>query len=349
MTTYNYKHLYYFWVVAKEGGMSRAAERLGMAVQTISAQVRELERSLGHQLLKPVGRNVGLTEAGHAAYAQAEQLFQLGEQLPDVLRAATEAPQIALRVGISDGLPKMAIPRLLGSVLAQPNLRLECHDDEFEDLLADLALHRLDMVLADRPAPPNDNVRVYSHALGSSPIGWYGTPELAARWATAWAATAPEAGSPDRLGRLDRYAPPAVPPQTRHPVEATGTEGADGADSEDAARTAATLAQLPLLLPTTHSAVRRRLAQWFEAHHVQPRVVGEFEDSALLNTFGATGMGVFPSPDLVKGDLHTRMGLQRLAGCGTVAEQFYLIGSERKVMHPLVKQVLAHDQTLFDS
>ena len=337
MTTYNYKHLYYFWVVAKEGGMSRAAERLGMAVQTISAQVRELERSLGHQLLKPVGRNVGLTEAGHAAYAQAEQLFQLGEQLPDVLRAATEAPQIALRVGISDGLPKMAIPRLLGSVLAQPNLRLECHDDEFEDLLADLALHRLDMVLADRPAPPNDNVRVYSHALGSSPIGWYGTPELAARWATAWAATAPEAGPPDRSAQLDTHADPL------HEI------AKEGNDSENAARTAATLAQLPLLLPTTHSAVRRRLAQWFEAHHVQPRVVGEFEDSALLTTFGATGMGVFPSPDLVRDDLHTRMGLQRLAGCGTVVEQFYLIGSERKVMHPLVKQVLAHDQNLFDS
>lgn len=337
MTTYNYKHLYYFWVVAKEGGMSRAAERLGMAVQTISAQVRELERSLGHQLLKPVGRNVGLTEAGHAAYAQAEQLFQLGEQLPDVLRAATEAPQIALRVGISDGLPKMAIPRLLGSVLAQPNLRLECHDDEFEDLLADLALHRLDMVLADRPAPPDDNVRVYSHALGSSPIGWYGTPELAARWATAWAATAPEAGPQDRSAQLDTPADP------RHEI------ANEGNDSENAARTATTLAQLPLLLPTNHSAVRRRLAQWFEQHHVQPRVVGEFEDSALLTTFGATGMGVFPSPDLVRGDLHTRMGLQRLAGCGTVTEQFYLIGSERKVMHPLVKQVLAHDQTLFDS
>lgn len=317
MTTYNYKHLYYFWVVAKEGGMSRAAERLGMAVQTISAQVRELERSLGYQLLKPVGRNVGLTEAGRAAYAQAEQVFQLGEQLPDVLRAATEAPQIALRVGISDGLPKMAIPRLLGAVLGQANLRLECHDDEFEDLLADLALHRLDMVLADRPAPSNDNVRVYSHALGTSPIGWYGTPELAARWASAWAANSAGAKNEDASG-------------------------------DDAAHTAATLAQLPLLLPTAHSAVRRRLTQWFEAHHIQPRIVGEFEDSALLTTFGATGMGVFPSPDLVKDDLHTRLGLQRLAGCPTVFEQFYLVGSERKVMHPLVKQVLSTDHTLFN-
>lgn len=342
MTTYNYKHLYYFWVVAKEGGMSRAAERLGMAVQTISAQVRELERSLGYQLLKPVGRNVGLTEAGRAAYAQAEQLFQLGEQLPDVLRAATEAPQIALRVGISDGLPKMAIPRLLGPVLAQPNLRLECHDDEFEDLLADLALHRLDMVLADRPAPTNDNVRVYSHALGSSPIGWYGNADMAARWATAWAATAPVA---------ERGSEQALPPLgassgTGHPAP---NGEADGPHDNDAARTATTLASLPLLLPTTHSAVRRRLTQWFELHRVQPHVVGEFEDSALLTTFGATGMGVFPSPDLVRDDLHTRMGLQRLGGSATVAEQFYLIGSERKVMHPLVKRVLAHDHTLFDS
>ena len=92
MTTYNYKHLYYFWAVAKEGGMSRAAERLGMAVQTISTQVRELERSLGHQLLKPAGRNVALTAAGEAAFAQAEQIFQLGEKLPDVLSDITASP-----------------------------------------------------------------------------------------------------------------------------------------------------------------------------------------------------------------------------------------------------------------
>ncbi|HRK39044.1 MAG TPA: LysR substrate-binding domain-containing protein [Burkholderiaceae bacterium] len=316
MTTYNYKHLFYFWVVAKEGGMSRAAERLGMAVQTISAQVRELERSLGYQLLKPVGRNVGLTEAGQAAYAQAEQLFQLGEQLPEVLRATTQLSQIALRVGISDGLPKMAIPLLLGSVLTQPNLRLECHDDEFEDLLADLALHRLDLVLADRPAPTNDNVRVYSHALGTSPIAWFGTADLAARWAEAWSATA----------HLD--------------------PGSDGQAND--ARTAATLSQLPLLLPTPHSAVRRRLSQWFEQHHIHPRVVGEFEDSALLTTFAATGMGVIPSPGLVSADLSQRMGLQQLGHTSGVSEHFYLIGSERKVMHPLVKQVLAHDHDLFN-
>lgn len=291
MTTYSYKHLYYFWVVAKEGGMSRAAERLGMAVQTISTQVRELERSLGHQLLKPSGRNVALTPAGEAAYAQAEQIFQLGEKLPDVLNATASAPKVALRVGISDGLPKLAIPRLLGPALGQENLQLACHEDEFEDLLADLALHRLDLILADRPAPPNDNVRVYSHALGSSPIHWFGHT----RWATAWA---------------------------------------------DAEQPAQALARLPLLLPTPHSAIRNRLNHWMDRHHIQPNVVGEFEDSALLATFAATGMGLFPAPELVRDELTQRLGFVWLGACEGVVEQFYLIGSERKVMHPLVKRVL---------
>ena len=259
MTAYNYKHLYYFWVVAKEGGMSRAAQRLGMAVQTISTQVRELERQLGHQLLKPAGRQM-----------------------------------VLLRVGLSDGLPKLAIPRLLAPVLAEPDLKLECHEDEFDDLLADLALHRLDLILADRPAPPNDNVRVYHHALGQSTLHWLGTPALAQRWQRQLAME------------------PGV-----HP-----------------------LARLPVLLPTAHAAVRRRQNLWFEQRHIVARVVGEFEDSALLATFGATGMGVFPAPAWVRDDLTQRMGLVDLGEVTGVEEQFVLIGSERKVLHPLVRRIL---------
>jgi LysR family transcriptional activator of nhaA len=300
----NYKHLYYFWAVAKEGGMTKAADRLGMAVQTVSAQVRELERALGYQLLKPVGRNVALTPAGEAAYRHAEHIFELGERLPDVLQQATDSPQVVLRVGISDGLPKLAIPRLLAPVLDTPHLRLECHEDEFDDLLADLALHRLDMILADRPAPPSDNVRVYNHALGQSPVQWLGTPALAGRWQQALALHHQDANLP-------------------HPLQV-----------------------LPVLLPTHHAALRGRLNRWFEQQHIHPKVAGEFEDSALLMQFGATGMGVFPAPDLVRSDLEQRQGLVWLGDGGGVAEQFVLIGSERKVMHPLVKRVLESGLTL---
>ena len=99
---FSYRHLYYFWVVAKEGGMARAALRLGMAVQTVSTQVRELEKSLGQSLLKPAGRGLVLTEAGRAALRQADQIFALGEQLPGLVRDAVSAPQVRLAVGISE-------------------------------------------------------------------------------------------------------------------------------------------------------------------------------------------------------------------------------------------------------
>ena len=123
---FSYRHLYYFWVVAKEGGIARAANRLGMAVQTVSAQVRELERALGHTLLKPAGRSLVLTDAGTAALRQAEQIFQLGEQLPHLLRGTVAAPSVRLTVGISEGLPKLAVRQLMQPVMQTPNLRLLC-------------------------------------------------------------------------------------------------------------------------------------------------------------------------------------------------------------------------------
>ena len=151
----NYRHLYYFWMVAKEGGFARAADRLQMAVQTISAQVRELEKSLGHQLLKPSGRGVALTEAGQAAYARAEAIFQLGECITQEVREAASSPVARLSVGLSDGISKLAAHALLEPVLAHPQLRLVCHEGEFDELLSELALHQLDVVLAGQAAPRN--------------------------------------------------------------------------------------------------------------------------------------------------------------------------------------------------
>jgi LysR family transcriptional activator of nhaA len=285
----NYRHLYYFWVVAKEGGMSRAAAQLDMAVQTVSTQVRELERALGHALFKPAGRGLVLTEAGIVAMRQADQIFQLGEQLPELLREAVSAPGLRLAVGISDGMPKLVVRRLLQPVLAEPNLRLLCHEDDFEGLLADLALHRLDVVLADRAAPAHPNLKLYSHALGSSALSW--------------------------------YAPEALLAQARRGFPQS-------------------LARVPVLLPTTHAAVRYRIDHWFERHGVRPRVSGEFEDSALLVTFGAAGMGVFAAPDLIHDKLSARYEVQRIGGCDGVEEHFFAVGTERKIQHPLVQRLL---------
>lgn len=286
---FNYKHLYYFWVVAKEGGITRAADKLDMAVQTVSAQVRELERSLGYALLKPAGRGLALTDAGIAAMREADQIFQLGENLPARVRDAASSPTMRLAVGICDGLPKLVVRRILQPVIQEPTLRLLCHEGNLADLLGDLALHRLDVVLSDRPAPASPNIKLYSHNLGSSTIGWYGTPSVL---------SATVKDCPQSLG------------------------------------------DVPLLLPTAHTAVRARIDQWFEQRGIQPRIVGEFADSALLKTFGASGMGVFPAAEWVHEDLLTHYAVQRMGPCEGVSEHFFAIGTEKKVQHPLVQRLL---------
>ena len=287
--SFNYRHLHYFWVVAKEGSVTRAAQRLGVAVQTVGGQVRELERSLGHVLLKAQGRGLVLTEAGQVTLRQADAIFQLGEQLPSVLRDAVDVPALRLVVGVSDVLPKLVVRHLLEPVVHEPTLRLTCNDDEFDDLLADLALHRLDIVLADQPAPSNPNIKLYTHPLASSPLAWYASPALQAK------------------------------------------------ASSDFPRS---MSQVPVLLPTRHASVRLRIDRWFEQQGIQPHVVGEFEDSALLMTFGAGGMGLFPAPDMVHEDLTRLYGVQRLGRCAGVDEHYFAIGTEKRVMHPLVQRLM---------
>jgi LysR family transcriptional activator of nhaA len=292
---FSYRHLYYFWVVAKEGGMSRAADRLGIAVQTVSAQVRELEQSLGCALLKPAGRGLALTDAGEVAVRQADLIFQLGEELPDQVRSAASSPAVRLAVGIPDGIPKLAVRHLLEPVMQEPHLRLLCHDGELEDVLGELALHKLDIVISDRRPPPNAGVKFHSHPLSTSNVAWFGTPPLVRR--------------------------------VRKLVDGVGMAAA------------LVEADVPVLLPTTHNVLRERIDRWFERHEVRPRIAGEFEDSALLKTFGAGGLGVFPAALIVEEDLLGRYGVQRIGLCEGVTEEFFAITPQKKVEHRLVERI----------
>lgn len=287
---FSYRHLYYFWVVAREGGISRAAARLGMAVQTVSAQVRELERELGHALLRPAGRGVALTEAGEAAMHQADLIFQLGEQLPERVRGAATQPVRRLQVGVGGGVPKLVTWRLLQPVLDEPDLRLKVVEQPVDDLLADLALHRLDLALVDRAPAPHPGLRLRTWLLGVSPVAWYAPPALL---------EAAQADFPRSLARV------------------------------------------PVLLPLPPATMRQQLDPWFEREGVRPRIAGEFEDSALLKTFGARGLGVFPAAEWVEEDLLARYGVCRIGGCAGVDEPFHAVCAERSLPHPLVARLMA--------
>ncbi len=291
MTPLNYKHLHYFWVVAQEGSITRAAERLGVAVQTISGQLSLLERQLGKALFNSQGRGLVLSEAGRTALGFADQIFQLGDALVDAIQSSDNESTLRLRAGISDGIPKLLAYRLLSSVTSMPvDVRLICDEGEFETLLADLALHRLDVVLTDRAAPVGGNLKVFSTRLGDFENGLFAIPALVERY---------RPGFPQSL---------------------------DGA---------------PMLLPTRHNAIRGRIDRWLESTGVRPKIVAEFEDSALLNTFGRGGLGIFPAPLALADQIAAQLNAQTLGAMAGVSEQIYAISNERRIRHPAIEVLCA--------
>jgi LysR family transcriptional activator of nhaA len=287
MSTLNYKHLHYFWVVAQEGSITRAAERLDVAVQTISGQLSLLERQLGKALFNSQGRGLVLSDAGRLALGYADQIFQLGDALVDALDSSDNESTLRLRAGITDGIPKLLAYRLLSSVTSMPiEVRLICEEGEFEPLLADLALHRLDVVLTDRAAPVGGNLKVFSTRLGDFETGLFGNAAL-----------------------IERY-------KENFPHSLHGA---------------------PLLLPTRHNALRGRIDRWLEQAAIRPKIVAEFEDSALLTTFGRGGLGIFPAPLALADQVAAQLDAVPLGAMAGVSEQIYAISNERRIRHPAIE------------
>ncbi|MGZ8295120.1 MAG: LysR family transcriptional regulator [Telluria sp.] len=289
-TGVNFRHLYYFWVVAKEGGITRAATRMGLAIQTVSTQLGLLEQALGKSLFTQQGRRLVLTEAGRTALSYADQIFLLGEQMQEALGEA-DTGRIRLTVGISDSLPKLAAFRLLEATQRLPTqVRLVCNEGPFDALLADLALHKLDLVLTDRPVRSGTTLRVFSHLLLESDTIVVGTAALAQSYA------------PNFPGSLDRA---------------------------------------PFLLPTRNNVLRGKIDEWFEQQNVRPDVVGEFDDNALLATFGRRGADLYFASAIVAGDMKEQFGATLVGPVPQVREQFYAISNERKIAHPAVGAIMA--------
>jgi len=286
----NYHHLLYFWMVAREGGVSKAAEKLRISQPTVSAQVKRLERALGERLLERQGRTVALTEAGRVVYRYADEIFALGRELRETLRGRPSEGAVQLTVGVADAVPKLVVYRLLEPATRASPVRITCVEDRPEQLVARLALHELDVVLSDAPAAPHVRAKVYDHLLGES--------------GTSFFAAAP----------LARRLRPKFP---------------------------ASLASAPILLPTADSALRRRLEEWFEAAELRPRVVGEFQDPALLEAFGEGGDAVFPAPTAIEREVCRHYRVRVVGRTAAVRQRYYAISVERRLKHPAVVAITA--------
>jgi len=285
----NYHHLLYFWVAAREGGITAAATRLRLAPPTLSSQIRALEDALGEKLFTRVGRRLELTDAGRTVLRYADEIFGLGRELLDSVKGRPAGQPLRLVVGVADVVPKLVVRRLLEPARHLPEaVRLVCREDTPERLLAELAVHAVDLIVTDAPLGAGSAVKAFNHLLGECGVAFFGTPALAA---------AHRRGFPRSL------------------------EGA------------------PLLLPGEHSALRRGLDQWLDGLGVRPRIVGEFDDSALLKAFGQDGLGLFAGPTAIEKEIVAQYGVQVVARVDEVQERFYVVTAERRLKNPAVAAI----------
>ncbi len=298
MPALNFKHLRYFWMVAKSGSIARASEQLHLSPQSISGQLAELESTLGVQLFRRAGRGLEMTEMGRHIYGYADEIFALGNELMDAVQSQSTRKSIPFRIGIADSVPKTVAHRVIEPVMhIDSSIRLMCREGKLSALLAEMAIHHLDMVIADRPMPSALNIRAYSHLLGESPLCILGAKPIIASLSTEI--------FPNNLD------------------------------------------QAPFLLPGEDVAIHARLLQWFESRHIYPRIVGEFDDSALMKLFGQTGAGLFVAPAAMSAYVQERYQVVEIGRIDSIQEQLYAITAERRMTHPAVLAVAETTRKVF--
>jgi LysR family transcriptional regulator, transcriptional activator of nhaA len=176
----NYQHLLYFWSVVRTGSLTRACDELALSAPTISAQLRTLEARLGEKLLTKAGRTLVPTEVGRLVFSYADEIFELGRDLVEALEHRPTRRPLRVVVGVDDVVPKEIAHRLLEPALGLKRpVRLVCREGTLERLVADLAVHEIDLVLSDAPITPSLHVRAYSHHLGTCEESWMATPTVA--------------------------------------------------------------------------------------------------------------------------------------------------------------------------
>jgi LysR family transcriptional activator of nhaA len=286
----NYKHLHYFWMVAKEGSVARAGDRLHLTPQTISGQLSLLEDYLGMPLFSRSGRNLVLTENGRLVLSYADEIFSLGGELEEVIHQLPADRPRLFKVGVVDVLPKSIAHRILQPALQMPDsVRMICREASLDTLLAELSVHRLDLVLADRPIPHTVSARGFSHKLGECAVSFFATEAL------------------------------------RKQLKGDFPRCLDGA---------------PLLLPSSGNQLRSGIDQWLDKHRIHPRVIAEFDDSALMKAFGQEGAGLFIAPAAIEAEVERQFQVEAIGQVNEVKERFYAISIERRVTHPVVSTLL---------
>ncbi|MDX1692482.1 MAG: transcriptional activator NhaR [Ketobacteraceae bacterium] len=297
MAQLNYHHLYYFYVIAREGSIVSAAKMLHLTPQTVSGQLSAFEGYLGNQLFDRKGKRLVLNELGKMTYSYAEDIFSLGNELQQALNHQQAGHQIIFTVGVTDVIPKVFSFDLLKTCFAMEEpIRLICREGDLDSLLAELALSKVDLIISDRPLTPGSPIKAYSHQLGDTGLTFYSTKRNAKRLSK---------GFPESLD------------------------------------------QEPFLISGDKSTQRTNLMAWFNELQINPQIVAEFDDSALMKFFGQSGYGVFCTPTIIEQHVTEQYNVAIIGRTREVGEQFYGISPERKLKHPGVKHLVDNARDMF--
>jgi LysR family transcriptional activator of nhaA len=251
-------------------------------------QLAMLEEDLGTQLFHRRGRNLELSEAGQVALEYADEIFSLGAEMRELLQHYPEGKAQLFRVGVSDLVPKSIVYKILEPAmqLTKP-VHIICTEGKLSDLLGELAVHRMELVIADSPMPSTMNVKGYSHPLGSSSISFFCSKSVKQTLQGSF-------------------------PECLH--------------------------HAPLLMPNEGAAIRTQLMRWFYNQNLEPKIVGEFDDSALMKAFGLAGRGVFTAPTVLAATLKAE-GAELIGSPEDIWERFYAISVERRITHPAIRAI----------
>jgi LysR family transcriptional regulator, transcriptional activator of nhaA len=288
----NFHHLRYFWMVARKGGVRKAAEALHVSQPSISAQLRLLEESLGQKLFRRSGRNLVLTDAGQLVLNYADEIFSAGRELMNAIKQRPGKHPIRLNIGLTDAFPKLITFEILRAAFRSDEaVHVICREGEIGPLVNQLQAHRLDIILADEPASSTLKAKTFNHRLGRSGITFCAVPALSAK--------------------LRRNFPQSL----------------DGA---------------PALLPATNMGMRAAVEAWFDKQGIRPRVVGEFEDSALMEVCSAGGRGFTVVHTVIDRAALKHYNLRVIAKVQDCSSEFYAITAERLVNHTAAIAITEH-------
>ena len=290
----NYHHLYYFYLVAREGSIAKAAKLLHVTPQTVSGQLSTFESQLGYSLFDRINRRLYLNAKGKVSYQYASEIFHKGYQLAEILNNSNEISTNEFVIGITNGIPKVLFYDFVHSTMRTfSNVKYIIKEDSFDGLLKELAINAIDFIVADRGIAPGTQVNANSYFLGESSLSFFAKQALS-----------------------DKQQFPTC------------------------------LNQMPLLIQGYTSGIRQALTSWLETEQLYPKIIAEFDDSALLKLFGSENFGVFCAPSAIAQHVEAQYNVHCIGNATTLNERYYAITGKSRADNTICNAIVRSARTI---